>query len=248
MQTATLIGSPGSPFVRKIMAACALKGVPYRLDPIVPFQGNDAFAAISPLRRVPVFIDDEVTLSDSTAIGEYLDERHPSPPLMPAAPAARAKARWIEEFADTRLADVMTFRIFNAAVVSRAVWKQPRDEAAIAAALAEHLPPTMDYLESIAPAEGFLFGAVSLADIAVAVHFANLRWSATAADLSPWPAATHWAARTEAVPALARATLLAERLAAARGPARGAVYGEMGFEVTEASYGGSTFRRGPMTP
>jgi len=248
MTPATLIGSPGSPFVRKIMTACALKGVPYRIDPIVPFQGNDAFAEISPLRRIPVFIDEQITLSDSTVIGEYLDERYPEPPLLPDSAAARARARWIEEFADTRLADVFVWRIFNAAVIRRAVWKEPRDEAAIAIALTEHLPPVMDYLESIAPADGFLFGTVSLADIAVAAHFANLRWSATTADLSPWPAAMAWVGRVEQLPALARATELAERNAAARGPERLAVFGEMGYALAETSFAGPGFRRGPMTP
>ena len=65
-QPATIIGGPASPFVRKVLAVCEMKGVPYRLDPIVPFFGNDAFGDISPLRRIPVFIDDQVSLCDST--------------------------------------------------------------------------------------------------------------------------------------------------------------------------------------
>jgi glutathione S-transferase len=93
MQPATIIGGPVSPYVRKIMAACILKGVPYRIDPIIPFQGNDDFTAVSPLRRIPVFIDDLVTLADSTVIGEYLEDRHPVPPLFPRTPAARSRAR-----------------------------------------------------------------------------------------------------------------------------------------------------------
>ena len=47
-QTATIIGGPASPFVRKVLAVCEMKGVPYRLDPIVPFFGNDAFSDVSP--------------------------------------------------------------------------------------------------------------------------------------------------------------------------------------------------------
>ena len=48
-QPATIIGGPASPFVRKVLAVCEMKGVPYRLDPIVPFFGNDAFGELSPL-------------------------------------------------------------------------------------------------------------------------------------------------------------------------------------------------------
>ena len=98
----TIIGAPVSPYVCKVMAVCDLKGVAYRIDPIIPFQGNDEFSRLSPLRRIPVLIDDQVTLADSTVIAEYLDERHGTPGLFPDTPAARARARWIEEFADTR--------------------------------------------------------------------------------------------------------------------------------------------------
>ena len=38
---ATIIGGPGSPYVRKVLAVCDMKGVAYELDPIVPFFGDD---------------------------------------------------------------------------------------------------------------------------------------------------------------------------------------------------------------
>ena len=77
----TIIGAPVSPYVRKVMTVCDIKGVAYRIDPIIPFQGNDEFSRLSPLRRIPVLIDDQVTLADSTIIAEYLDERHGMPGL-----------------------------------------------------------------------------------------------------------------------------------------------------------------------
>src|SRR6516225_7563381 len=76
-QSATIIGSPVSPYVRKVLTACEMKGVPYRLDPIVPFFGDDRFGELSPLRRIPVFIDERVSLCDSTVISEYLEDRFP---------------------------------------------------------------------------------------------------------------------------------------------------------------------------
>src|SRR5437588_5293457 len=94
--SATIIGSPVSPFVRKVLAVCEIKRVAYRLDPIVPFFGDDRFSDLSPLRRVPVFVDDKLSLCDSTAICEYLEERYPAPPVLPAELAQRAQARWIE--------------------------------------------------------------------------------------------------------------------------------------------------------
>ena len=247
MHTATIIGGPISPYARKVMAIADIKGVRWRNDPIIPFQGNDDFTRISPLRRIPVFIDDEVTLADSSAIGEYLDERYPTPPLFPAGPAARARARWLEEFADTRMGDVFIWRIFNPAVIVPGVWKQPRDDAAIAATLRDELPPVMDYLETVAPEDGFVCGALAIADIAVAVFFANLRWSRTGVELAAWPRTMAWIARVEQTAAIARLTTVAERSLTTRGAERRALYDEMGVELTETSFAGKGFRKGPMS-
>jgi len=105
----------------------------------------------------------------------------------------------------------------------------------------------MDYLESIAPDDGFVCGDLAIADIAIAVHFANLRWSRTAADLSPWPTTTGWIDRVERTPALAKLTMLAERAMVARGAERRALYGEMGIPLTETTFAGEGFRKGPMS-
>ena len=186
---ATIIGGPGSPYVRKVLAVCEMKGVPYRLDPIVPFFGDDRFSELNPLRRIPVFIDDEVSVSDSTVICEYLEERYPSPALLPSTPAERARARWIEEFADTRIGDVFIWRIFYEAVINPFIWQKPRDKEKIARIVAEELPEVMGHLEKLAPADGFLFGAVSIADISVAVSFRNLMWARVELDKARWPKA-----------------------------------------------------------
>ena len=91
--SATIIGSPVSPYVRKVLAVCEIKGIPYQLDPIVPFFGDDRFSELSPLRRIPVFVDDDVSLCDSTVICE---ERYPMPRVLPtglAHPVRRAGSR-----------------------------------------------------------------------------------------------------------------------------------------------------------
>ena len=60
-----IIGNYLSPYVRKVLVCLHLKGIAYEIDPIVPFMGDDRFSALSPLRRIPVLIDDRVTLTDS---------------------------------------------------------------------------------------------------------------------------------------------------------------------------------------
>ena len=52
-----IIGSYVSPYVRKVLACIALKGLDYEIDPITPFFGDDNFERLSPLRRIPVLID-----------------------------------------------------------------------------------------------------------------------------------------------------------------------------------------------
>lgn len=43
----TLIGNPVSPYVRKILAICAVKGIEVAIDPITPFRGDERFSKIS---------------------------------------------------------------------------------------------------------------------------------------------------------------------------------------------------------
>ena len=107
-----IIGSYVSPYVRKVLVCMELKGLDYEVDPITPFFGNDEFRRLSPLCRIPVLIDGDLVLTNSTVIAEYLDEAYPEPPLLPREPKERARARWLEEFADTRLGDVFIWGLF----------------------------------------------------------------------------------------------------------------------------------------
>jgi glutathione S-transferase len=143
----TIIGSYVSPYVRKVLVALDLKGIPYRIDPIIPFFGTDRFTALSPVRRIPVLVDDCVSLADSTVICEYLEERYPRPALLPQGPDRRARARWLEEFADTRMGEVFIWRLFNQVVINRFVWGEATDEDVLRKALDQEIPAILDYLE-----------------------------------------------------------------------------------------------------
>jgi len=52
-----------------------------------------AFKALNPQGLVPALVDDDLSLTQSPAIIEWLEERYPTPPLLPAAPADRARVR-----------------------------------------------------------------------------------------------------------------------------------------------------------
>jgi hypothetical protein len=92
--TTLIVGSCLWPDVRKLLVFLGLKGLPYRIDPIVPFHDNDDFAHISPLWRVPVLIDDQVKLADSSVICAYRSHgiaMRCAPPVRRSA--SRASAR-----------------------------------------------------------------------------------------------------------------------------------------------------------
>ncbi len=82
------------------------KGLPFVYTPIhLGKQGGEQhqapFLALNPLGQVPVLEWEEEGrirhLAQSLAILEYLEERHPSPPLLPADPFLRARSRQMAE-------------------------------------------------------------------------------------------------------------------------------------------------------
>lgn len=199
-----IIGSYVSPYVRKVLACIALKGLEYEIDPITAFYGNDEFERLSPLRRIPVLIDGDLALSDSSVICAYLDEAYPDPPLLPAGIKDRARARWFEEYADTRLGDVFIWGLFYPKIVHPVIWGEPGDPARVARTLAEDIPRELDYLEGQLPETGFLFGALGLADIALASFFRNASYAGVDPDPARWPRVAGFVARALAHNCFAR--------------------------------------------
>ena len=169
-----LYGSSLSPFVRKTMAYLAEKGLSAEIVPVGVQDPNPAFRACSPFGKMPGFSDGDFAISDSTAIITYLEAKHPTPSMVPADPASRARTIWYEEFADTILIACMGKLFFNRVVAPRFLG-QPGDQAVADAAERDELPPLLNYLEGVAPASGFLVDdRLTLADLAVASPFVNL--------------------------------------------------------------------------
>lgn len=195
-----IIGSFVSPYVRKVLACLELKGVDYEIDPITPFFGNDEFASLSPLRRILVLIDGDLVLSDSSVIAAYIDEAYPEPPLLPIAPADRARARWFEEYADTRLGDVFIWGLFYPKFVAPLVWGERVDAARIERTLSQDVPRELDYLERELPTDNYITRAFGLADIAVASFFRNAFYVDFAIDEKRWPRTAAYVARALAQP------------------------------------------------
>jgi glutathione S-transferase len=245
-QRVQIIGSYLSPYVRKVLVVLDLKGIPYEIDPIVPFFGNDRFSHLSPVRRIPVLIDEQVTLVDSSVICQYLEDRFPEPVLYPANIVDRARARWLEEFADSRMGEVFIWRLFNQVAIKPSVWGEQTDKAVVEKTLREDIPQVLDYLETQAPAEGFLFGGVSIADISIACFFRNAAFARFQVDAARWPRTASFVERVLKLESFEKLKPIEERLRRTPLAQHRAVLTEMGVPVTQETYGTTEPRRGVM--
>ncbi len=241
-----IIGSFVSPYVRKVLVCLELKGLDYEVDPITPFFGNDEFRRLSPLCRIPVLIDGELVLTDSTVIAEYLDEAYPEPPLLPLEPEERARSRWLEEFADSRLGDLFIWGLFYPKLVHPNVWKEPGDQARIERALSTDIPSALDYLEGELPDRGYLFGSMGLADIAVASFFRNGSYAGFEVDPERWPRTARFVGEVLAHPVLQRLHRLEQIQLGTSIQGRRQALLEAGARLTADTYGEREPRKGVM--
>ena len=96
----------GSPFAWRVWLALEHKGVPYEARR-ARFDRDDtrspAFLAVNPRGKVPAIEHDGFALRESAVILEYLEDRFPTPPLLPGDARARARARLLAREADEHL-------------------------------------------------------------------------------------------------------------------------------------------------
>ena len=104
MTALVLYEHPLSPYAQKCKIALYEKGVTFDLKmpaSIGTGQADAEFLKANPRAEVPVLVDGDFAVFDSTVILEYIEDRWPSPPLLPREAKLRAKARMIEEAMDT---------------------------------------------------------------------------------------------------------------------------------------------------
>jgi glutathione S-transferase len=183
-----LYGSSLSPYVRKVLAFAAEKGIELELKRTGFPEFSPDFLEASPFRKMPALRDGDYTLADSSAIIHFLEAKYPDDPLIPADPRLKGKVIWFEEFADTLLVACGAKIFFNRIVGPRFMGRTC-DEEAVQLAERDELPPVLSYLESIAPEEGgYLVGdRLTLADIAVACPFVNFMHTQTRVDPERYP-------------------------------------------------------------
>ena len=96
-----LLGSPGSPFVRKVRVIAAEKGIPLEYVVQRPNVPGSPVPELNPLGKIPVLLlDSGEAVYDSVVIGEYLDGVKPEPKLVPQDFAARIAVKRFEALGD----------------------------------------------------------------------------------------------------------------------------------------------------
>lgn len=176
-----LVSAPLSLFGAKAQIALAEKQLEFSLD-MAPFSLDAGYQprhplvlAANPKEQVPILVDGDLTIIDSTQIFEYLEDRHPAPPLWPVDARRRAAARqaemWADEVAFPRVAELLRRR--------PPVTGQDRSDLKLALR-AEFLR-----LEARGPEHGALLGVFGYADIAwyMVQLFADLAGAPLADDM-----------------------------------------------------------------
>ena len=194
-----LYSGPLSMFGAKAEIAAHEKGLAFELI-MVPFEMKTLYQPkhpevlrINPKRQVPVLIDGDLEIFDSTQIFEYLETVKPEPALWPSEPKARARARLLEHKSD---------EVYFPSIV-RLMGQQggSDDPAAVEARAAA--TSFYDEMENGLGVSGWLAGSYSYADIAF--YMAQLfgeRWGAPMTDVHPRLQA--WRERMGARPAVRR--------------------------------------------
>jgi glutathione S-transferase len=181
-----LLGVYLSPFVRKVAVVLTIKGLDYEQEPIMPGSTDPDFKAMSPLGKIPVLVDGDLAVADSSAICEYLEEKYPEPTVMPTDVGSRARARFLEEFGDSKLVETAS-QIFIEKFLNPNIFGKEADLERVARVENELLPPYLDYLESQVPPEGYLFGNFCTADISIVTPIFNAAYGGYAIDAGRWP-------------------------------------------------------------
>jgi glutathione S-transferase len=155
------------PFGQKVRIVLAEKSLTYELIQIDLAQSDQRrpeFVRLNPFARVPVLVDEDTTVYDSTVIIEYLEDEYPEPPVLPTigSSALRARARLFEDFADT------SFTLQVGQLMTEMGRPEAERDQGRVQRLHRLIERALDYVNHELTGQQFLAGDFSVADIAFA--------------------------------------------------------------------------------
>lgn len=187
----------------RVRAALNLKGLDYEIRPVDLMAGDQrdtAYSALNPGHGVPALVlGDGQVLTQSLAILDYLDETHPTPPLLPEGAVARARAR-----AAAHQIALDIHPVNNLKVINRLRALGPSQEDAVAWMAHWMTEGFAAFQRLIRPDTPFSFGETpGLADLCLVAQIYNARrWDL---DLAPFARLVEIDARCREIAPIARA-------------------------------------------
>jgi len=160
-----------SPYVQKVKMVLFEKGLEFEtetLDLLAQEQHKPEYVKLNPFRRVPLLRDGSAVLFESTAIGEYLEEKYPSPPLLPHDLVLRAEARGWEDVSDTYFGATL------GALVQQNFRNPGGPDSDIVAQQQELAGEYLAALDAKLEGRDFVAALFSLADIALSIQVSFL--------------------------------------------------------------------------
>ncbi len=165
---------PLSPFCRKVRLVLAEKRIEVELIEERYWDKRPEFLRMNPAGMVPVLKADGLTLAESAAICEYLDEVHPEPPLMPKDPAERAEVRRLHFWFDDKFHREVTANLLHERVIKKISGQGYPDSSKVKAG-AKNIKYHIDYMGYLLEHRRWLAGErMSLADFAAAAQLSSL--------------------------------------------------------------------------
>ena len=171
---ARLFHVPLSPFCRKVRLSLAEKKVEVELVEERYWEEDKDFMRRNPAGKVPVLRIDNVTMAESAAICEYIEETRPEPALLPKDPVARQEVRRLVGWFDDKFHHEVTSKLLYERV-NKKVMKQGYPDSGNVKAGAKAIKYHLDYMTWLLDHRRWLAGDVmTLADFAAAAHLSAL--------------------------------------------------------------------------
>jgi glutathione S-transferase len=165
---------PLSPFCRKVRLSLAEKKIEVELVEERYWEQDPDFLRRNPAGKVPVLRMDGRMMAESAAICEYIEDRHPDPPLMPRQPEARYEVRRLVSWFDDKFHNEVTSKLLYERVNKKVMGKGYPDSGNVKAG-AKAIKFHIDYIGWLLDQRRWLAGdAMTMADFAAAAHLSAL--------------------------------------------------------------------------